>query len=405
VNRSLLLRTVLLRLNRYRLKTLFMGLGIMVSVAATVLLQTAAGSVREAFSSFIERAYPADSVVLMAGTGFMGGGEGSRNLRLADAETIANSIGVTDWDPVVYAGSRDVTRAGRSAPVSVVGYSEKAESVRRRSAQSGEFFSPDDVKRRANVALIGATTAEKLFADESPIGAQLFIDNVPFEVKGVLEKVGVDPHGNDQDDTIFVPYTTLMERMLRRDFISGATFVIEDRSRADAVAKDMAGILRERHQIGQGQEDDFSVITPVLMNDMLDRAFKAFNLFIPLIGGTAFLISAIVILSIMQISIKGRVSEIGLRKALGARSRDLQIQIVLEVLVVSAVASLIGLLLAQLGSTVLTPILAAKFGVTRMSPPAMVLLVAVGAAMVTGLLGGVWPARRAAKLNPVEALK
>jgi putative ABC transport system permease protein len=405
VNRSLLFRTVLLRLNRYKLKTLFMGLGIMVSVAATVLLQTAAGSVREAFSSFIERAYPADSVVLMAGNGFMGGGEGSRNLRLADVETIANSIGITDWDPVVYAGSRDVTRAGRSARVSVVGYSEKAEGVRRRSAQDGEFFSPDDVKGRGNVAIIGATTAEKLFADESPIGAQLFIDNVPFEVKGVLEKVGVDPHGNDQDDTIFVPYTTLMEKMLRRDFISGATFMIEDRSRADAVAKDMAAILRERHQIGQGQEDDFSVITPVLMNDMLDKAFKAFNLFIPLIGGTAFLISAIVILSIMQISIKGRVSEIGLRKALGARSRDLQIQIVLEVLVVSAAASLIGLLLAQLGSTALTPILAAKFGVRRMSPPAMLLLVAVGAAMVTGLLGGVWPARRAAKLNPVEALK
>ena len=332
MNQALLLRTVLLRLSRYKLKTLFMGLGIMVSVAATVLLQTAVGSVRQAFSTFIERAYPADSVVLMAGNGFMGGGEGSRNLKLADVQTVANTLGVTEWDPVVYAGSRDIARAGRSARVSVVGYSEKAESVRRRSPESGEFFSPDDVRGRANVALIGATTAEKLFAGESPLGAQLFIDNVPFEVKGVLEKIGVDPHGNDQDDTIFVPYTTLMDKMLRRDFISGATFVIADRSRADAVAKEIAGIVRERHQIGQGQDDDFSVITPVLMNSMLDKAFATFNLFVPLIGGTAFLISTIVILSIMQISIKGRISEIGLRKALGARPRDLQIQIVLEVL-------------------------------------------------------------------------
>jgi putative ABC transport system permease protein len=173
----------------------------------------------------------------------------------------------------------------------------------------------------------------------------------------------------------------------------------------EEVRNEITKIMREQHHIGEGQEDDFSVITSALMQDFLDRSFRTFNVFVPLIAGTAFLISAMVILSIMQISIKGRTPEIGLRKAVGARSRDLQAQIVLEVVMVSAVASLIGLLLAQLGIAALTPVLAAKFGVRHVNPPVLVLIVAVCAAMLTGLLGGTLPARRAAKLNPVEALK
>jgi putative ABC transport system permease protein len=405
VNRPLLLRTLWSRLGRYKLKTLVMGLGITVGVVTTVLLQTVAGGVREAFNSFVERAYPSDGVVLVAGTGFMGAGPGRDHLRLSDVETVAGSTGITQWDPAVFAGRRDVKRAGNSLSVSVAGYSEKAERVRRRSAQEGEFFSADDVKSRANVALIGATTAATLFPGESPVGAQLFIDNIPFEVKGVLERVGVDPHGNDQDNTIWVPYTTLLDTMLKRDTVSGATFIVEDSSHQESVRKEITEIMRERHQIGQGQDDDFSVITPVFMQDLLDRSFRTFNIFIPVIAVTVFLISAVVILSIMQITIKGRTREIGLRKALGARPRDLRTQIVLEVLLISVAASAIGLLLAQIGSMAVAPMLAAKFGVKHVSPPVLVMAIAVGAAMAAGLLGGVLPARRAARLNPVEALR
>jgi len=405
MNQPLLLRTVLLRFWRFKAKTLFMGLGITVGVLATVLLQTVTGSVRERFSAFVERSYPADSIVLVAGSGFMGGGEGRNNLRLSNVETVVNSIGIKEWDPVVYVGFRDVKRAGNSVNVGLAGYSEKAENVRRRSVQDGDFFTAEDVKNRANVALIGSTTAAKLFPGESPVGAQLFIDNVPFQVKGVLETVGVDPHGNDQDSTIQIPYTTLLDKMLKVSFISGATFLVEDPSHVEEVRNEIIRIMREQHQLGEGQKDDFSVITPALMQDLLDKTFRTFNIFVPLIAATAFLISALVILSIMQISIKGRTPEIGLRKAMGARSRDLQTQIILEVLIVSAVASFLGLVLAQIGIHAVTPLLAAKFGIKQLSPPGMVLATAVCAAMATGLLGGILPARRAAKLNPVKALK
>ena len=404
MNGPLLLRTVLLRLGRFKLKTLFMGLGITVSVLATVLLQTAIGSIEGAFTSFIDRAYPADSIVLLAGSGFMGGTAGRNNLKLTDVEAVAGALGSAEWDPMVNAGTRDVGNAGNNMFVSIAGCSEQAERVRRRSVVDGEFFTSDEVRGRAHVALIGTHTAQALFPDQSPVGAQIFVDNVAFEVRGVLEPTGADPHGGDQDNVIWVPYTTLLE-MLKQDYVTGATFLIEDIDRAEEIKEEVAVLMRERHQIGEGQEDDFSVITPVFVRNMSARTMKTWALFVPLIAGTAFLISAIVILSIMQVSIKGRIAEIGLRKAVGARSRDVQVQIVLEVLLVSAIASLVGLLLAQLGSTALAPVLAEKFGAKPVSPPVMVVVVAVGAALLTGLVGGLWPARRAAKLNPVQALK
>jgi putative ABC transport system permease protein len=405
MNQPLLLRSILLRLWRFKAKTLFMGLGITVAVLATVLLQTVAGNVREAFSTFVADAYPADSIVLLAGTGFMGAGPGRNKLRLADVQTVVSSLGITEWDPVVYIGLRDVKNAGNNFAIGVAGYSEKAESIRHRSLREGEFFTADEIRDRANVAVLGSTTAKKLFPGESPVGAQLFIDNVPYQVKGVLEAIGVDPHGEDQDDVIQIPYTTLMEKMVKVTVISGATLVIGDRSRVEETGREITKIMRERHHIGEGEDDDFSVLTSTFMQGLVSKTFKTFDIFVPLIAGTAFLISAMVILGIMQISIKGRTAEIGLRKALGARSRDLQAQIVLEVLMVSAVASVLGLLLAQVGLVAVAPMLAAKFGVKHVGSPVLLLIAAVCGAMVTGLLGGVLPARRAAKLNPVQALK
>jgi putative ABC transport system permease protein len=405
VNQPLLFRTVMWRFRRFKMKTIFMGLGITVAVLAVVLLQTALISIEKAFSDYINRAYPAESLVLMAGSGFMGGPGGRSNLQLSDVETVVSSLGVKEWDPVVMSGARDVKHEGNSTVVSIAGYSEQAETVRRRSVQEGEFFSADEVRSRANVALIGSTTAKTLFPGESPVGARLFIDNIPFEVKGVLETIGVDPHGGDQDLVLWVPYTTLMEKILKVSYISGATLLLEDPSRGEAAKNEIVDIVRERHQIGEGQDDDFSVVTPVFVRQFRARSAKTWNVFVRLIAGTAFLISAIVILSIMQISIKGRTAEIGLRKAVGARSRDLQTQIVLEVLLVSLVASVIGIVLAYIGSALVTPMLTAKYGVTEVRPPVLVMLLGVSLAILTGLVGGLWPARRAAKLNPVKALK
>lgn len=406
MNRPLLLRTVFLRPARFRLRTLFMAVGITVSVAASMLLQTFLGGARDAFASFVGKAYPSDCVTLMAGTGFMGGGEGRSDLTLEDVETVLGSLSeITDWDPAVAAGARDVKQAGLSTEVGIVGHSERSAAVRRRSVREGEFFTTAEVRGKANVAILGPTTAAALFPDESPVGERIFIDNIPFEVKGVLESFGVDPHGNDQDDIIYVPYTVAMDTLLKADYISAATFQIEDRSRAEEVREEVTGIMRRRHHIGEGQEDDFSVLTAVLIQELIDRSFRTFDLFVLLIAGTAFLMSTLVIGGIMWVGVKQRVAEIGLRKAVGARSRDVQIQILLEALAVTAVAAVAGVLLALAGSAALAPLLASSFGVAGLEPPTLSGLVAVGAALVLAVVGGALPARRAARLDPVAALR
>lgn len=406
MNYSLLLHMTMLRLGRNKLKTCMMGLGIVVSVLATVLIQTAGSGFRGAFTSFIDKAYPADTVWLVSGSGLMAGGGVRNGLRLDDIETIAGALAeISAWDPIVQAGARDLKHGAGNVKAPVTGVSDKAAEVRRRGVSQGQFFSEEQVRTRAHVVLIGATTARKLFGGESPLGAQLYIDNVAFTVQGVLDAVGVDPHGGDQDEMVQLPYTVVMEQMLRAETVSGVTFTVKDRRKVEAVAEEVAKIMRGRHQIGAGQEDDFSITTPVLMQGLVERSFSIFRIFIPLIAGTAFLISGLVILAIMLIAIKQRTPEIGLRKALGARQSDLQIEIMIEVAIVSLIAALVGLIIAQAGVIWLAPTLAEKFGVTGLRTGVPTLLSGMFAAIATGVLGALLPARRAARLNPVVALK
>src|SRR6185295_4290493 len=160
-----------------------------VGVLATVLLGSLAGSVKERFRLFLDDAYPADSIVIFAGGGPMSRG-GPRQLKLPDVEAIAAATGIRDWDPLAFAGPRDVRAGGESASIGLIGMSERAERVRRRSVEEGAFFGAADVQSRSHVALIGANSAAKLFPGASAVGSRIFVDGVPFDVVGVLERRG-----------------------------------------------------------------------------------------------------------------------------------------------------------------------------------------------------------------------
>lgn len=408
MNRELLLRTVALRLGRYRLKTFWMALAIALGVVATVLLVSLSVSVKARFRVFLDDLYPADGIVIFAGGGPMSRG-GPRDLKLDDLEAIAAATGIRDWDPLVFAGPRDVRSelgsGGETVSIPLSGMSERAERVRRRSVDDGAFFTAAQVQSRARVALLGTTAAARLFPGASPVGGRLHVDNLAIEVVGVLEPRGSDPHGGDQDLTIVVPYTTLMDTMVRSTSISAATLRLDDRERVAEIAQEITALLRDRHGIAAGQTDDFTVFTAESMNAMFERTFRTFELFVPLISGTLFLIAALVVLAVQQLAIRARRREIGLRRAVGARVADLELQIVLETAAVAAGAALAGLLLAQLGFLVLAPLVAQKFGVKEIGPSATAVVVAVVAALATGVLGALLPARKAARLDPVAALR
>jgi putative ABC transport system permease protein len=404
MNASLLLKTVIAQIGRYRLRSALMVAAIGFGVLTTAAIGPFADGVRRSFSDYMSRLYPAD-VVMLASDALLPGGYAD-NLRLADIEAVRATIpDILDWDPLVRVGGRDLRDGERTTRVGITGHSERAEAVRRRSVTSGEFFSRADVDRRARVALIGETTATRLFGDRSPLGVDLFIDDRPFEVIGVLEPFGMNPHGADLDHTIWIPYTTAMDELLAVEYVSEVALAVADTGRMDAVAERASAVMRERHAIPDGHDDDFDIVTPVAVGAMLERVFGTLDVLTGSVVAIVFTLGALVVLGVMLIGIRQRASEIGLRKAFGARAVDLEVQIAIEVLVIAAIASLAGLAAAALTLRLSAPFLADQLGMTDVTFSASSGVLAVAAAALAALVGALLPAMRAARLDPVRVLK
>jgi putative ABC transport system permease protein len=406
MNRQLAVRNVARSLTRFKVRALLGGFGIVVSVLATVFVLSVSGAVRTTFETFVMKLYPGDVVTLSSGASFMGGGSGAQSLRVRDVEAVATGVpGIVAWDITAYSGRRDVRAGSQSGRVNVIGTGASAPAVRRRGVSEGAYFDDADVDSRARVALIGTTAQRVLFGGASAIGATLYVDNMPFQVKGVLESFGVSPHGDDQDDLIAVPYTLAMESLSKVDYVRQAAFLVDDRSRVEAVGQQVAQVMRRQHAIIDGRSDDFSVIVPRQMQELVVRNFGMMNLFVAMICAACFLVSALVVLGVMNVSVRQRLPEIGLRKAVGAAASDVRAQVLWEALLIAGAACVVGALLAWIAVAVVGPWLTVKFGIGRSSVSLAALGVGLAAAFATGLIGALWPAHRAAKLDAVEALR
>ncbi|HEY3515790.1 MAG TPA: ABC transporter permease, partial [Gammaproteobacteria bacterium] len=204
MNSKLLLHAIFARLARYKGKTALVTIGIAVGVLAMVAITIFSEGAIRSFARYARIVYPTDSVVVA-------GDEGGE-ITLADIEALRVDIPeIVDWDPLVRAGGRVLKNGDRDVRVGVQGYSERAPQVRRRGAQEGEFFTAGDVASRARVVLLGSTTVKELFGAESPVGAEIFIDNLRFDVRGVLEDAGADLHGGDLDQAVWIPFTTALD--------------------------------------------------------------------------------------------------------------------------------------------------------------------------------------------------
>jgi putative ABC transport system permease protein len=406
MNRQLALRNVTRSLTRFKVRAALGGFGIVVSVLATVFVLSVSGTVRTTFETFVMKFYPADVVTLNSGANFMGGGSDAQSLRVRDVEAVATGVpGIVAWDISAYAGRREVRAGRQSARVNVLGAGARTPDVRRRGVSEGAYFDDADVDSRARVALIGTTAQRVLFGSDGVIGSTLYIDNMPFQVKGVLESFGVSPHGDDQDDLIVVPYTLAMESLLKVDYVRQAAFLVNDRSRVELIGQQVAQVMRRQHAIVDGRSDDFSVIVPRQMQEMVARNFGMMNLFVAMICAACLLVSALVVLGVMNVSVRQRLPEIGLRKAVGAAASDVRAQVLWEALLIAGTACFVGALLAWLAVTIVGPWLTVKFGIGRSSLSLTALGVGLAAAFATGLVGALWPAHRAAKLDAVEALR
>ncbi len=399
-----LIRHGLRDMRRHRLRTFFMMLGTFVGVLALTVVMAIGQGTRDAVMANIERMFAGNSILLSAGGGgMMGPGADGPTTTLTeeDLEEIQASVpGIKAYDPMILAMSREVVYQGNSSNVRVLGHSEKHEKVWNRGVSRGAFFGEAEVRSSGRVALIGETLVRNLFQGADPIGLQLRIGTVPFEVIGILDPLGIDPHGWDRDDEVIIPHTTMMRRVMNIDYVQSAKILVMEGADLEAPVAAIETLLRERHALATDELNDFSMITPVQVREMVASMNRIFTLFLPLLAAVALLIGGIVVANLMLMGVNERRSEIGLRKAVGARGKDIWLQFLLESSLVTAVGGVLALLVGAVG----LGIIGGSMEGVRVMPWEAVTL-GMGAAVLVGILAGVFPARRAAALDPVTTLR
>jgi putative ABC transport system permease protein len=390
-------------MGRHRLRSGFMMLGSLIGVAALTLVLTIGAAARERLLATMRQLFGPSSIVVTGGGGFfMGGphGEAGR-LTLDDAKALGDALPeIEAWDPMQVVPAASVRRGDVSHTVRLLGESERSERVWDRGVSAGEYFDAAAVAASARVALIGETAARALFGDEDPLGAEILIGSVPFRVTGILAREGTDIHGMDRDNEVVIPISTAMRRVMNVDLIRALKLLVRDPRQVDATAEEVTRILRERHAKAEGQPSDFTLITSSFVQKTAAQVQRVLFLYLPLVAGLSLLVGGAVAATLMLSSVNERVGEIGLRRAVGARPRDIRLQFLMETAVTALGGGLLG---AVLGSS-LAAYLAARLNLTVGVSPSAVALGLVLAA-VTGLLAGVVPARRAALLEPAVALR
>jgi putative ABC transport system permease protein len=381
-----------------------MMLGTFVGVTAlTVILAIGRGTQKDILDR-MQRMLGGSTVVLRSGGGqFRMGAHGppTTTLKLEDLHAIDSEMNeVLAADPWMQGRQTDVLYGGRTARIGIVGHSEKAELVWDRSVTRGSYFTAADVASVARVALVGEVVVRDLFDGRDPIGEQIRIGSVPFQVIGVLAHEGIDPHGIDKDNEIIIPISTIMRRFLNVDYIIGAKFLLKDGTDLDNAVLDITDILRRRHSLGPDQPNDFMMMTPVQVQHRVKSSNRVFTVFLPLVSAVSILIGGIIVANLMLMTVQDRRSEIGLRKAIGARARDIRLQFLVE----SAAVTGLGGVFAIIAGIAILQVLAHLIGTPTQMPWAAALL-GVASAIVVGIIAGVAPARRAAQLDPVQTLR
>jgi len=265
----------------------------------------------------------------------------------------------------------------------------------------GAFFTQQDVSGAQKVAVLGSVVSDTLFGpDVDPTGQIIRIRNQPFKVIGVMVSKGQSSMGQDQDDTIFTPYTTVQKKLQGQQHINGVTVSAASAGEIDTVAESIRGLLRTRHKIVNGDPDDFMVRTLEEMASVQTATTQTMTSLLASIAGVSLLVGGIGIMNIMLVSVTERTREIGLRMAIGARGKDVLLQFLVEAVVISLIGGIIGIALG-FGLSALVQ----KFMQWPTDIPPNAIGMAFGFAAATGVFFGFYPARKAASLDPIEALR
>ena len=384
-----------------KLRSLLTMLGIIIGVAAVIALVSIGNGVKQDIENSIS-SLGSNLLVVLPGAPRTPGARSSqgsmKSLKISDYEAIAKLEGVKAASPMTN-GSYVVIYQNKNWTTSVAGVNSNFQDVNNWTMTSGRFFSDKNVQNRERVAVVGQTVVKNLFADEDPVGKEIRVKNIPFRVIGVLKSKGNGTMGNDQDDTVLIPYTTSMERVEGIDYLRRVYVVAKDDGGIDRLQADIENLLRVRHNIKDTNLDDFNIQNMKSIMETVAQTTGTFTLFLGAVAAISLVVGGIGIMNIMLVSVTERTREIGVRKALGATYSVIVTQFLIEAVVISLMGGCIGIAFGIGASKVIGMVSGMS---TIVSVPTIIMSFAFS--MAIGLIFGIYPARKAAKLNPIDAL-
>jgi putative ABC transport system permease protein len=390
-------------LRRNKLRTILTMLGIIIGVGAVIAMVGIGNGAKAQVEAQIA-SLGQNVILVMSGnfssSGVRSGWGGAGTLTLPDAEAIEREVpGVLAVSPE----SRDrqqIMANGLNWNTVILGESIDYLQIRDWPLEVGAMFTDQDVYSTAKVCIIGKTIANQLFPNEDVVGKSLRIRNIPFKVLGVLAPKGLSVMGTDQDDVVVTPYTTMMKRIDHHGNLGLIMVQSESPRVSSRVQRDIADLLRQRHRIAPGRDDDFTIRGQQEIANVATANTRTMTVLLGAIAGVSLLVGGIGIMNIMLVSVTERTREIGIRMAVGARGRDILLQFLIEAVTLSVIGGVIGI---GLGVGV-SQLLAAKMNWPTLTSLTSIVVAFLFSAAV-GIFFGFYPARKASRLDPIEALR
>jgi putative ABC transport system permease protein len=390
-------------LRRNKLRSALTALGIIIGVAAVIAMVGIGNGAKAQVEAQI--ASLGQNIILVfsgstTSSGIRTGWGGAGTLKIEDAEAIRREVsGVTAVSEEVVSTTQ-VAAGNQNWFTRIYGESADYLDIRQWPLADGAPFTPQDVRSANKVCVIGRTTATQIYGNDDPIGQVLRVKNVPFTITGVLTPKGLSAQGVDQDDIVIMPYTSAMKRVAGGTTLRNINVQVGDANEMNAAQKQIIDLLRQRHNIRPGRDDDFTVRS---QQEIADAATATTNVMTGLLGaiaGVSLVVGGIGIMNIMLVSVTERTREIGTRMAVGAHGRDILTQFLIEAISLSSVGGILGIII---GIAAAKTIAITRHWPALISPGSIVIAFLVSAAV--GIFFGFYPARKAARLDPIEALR